>query len=129
MNGGVEGAEGAIKFARRWGVETKGIDNKDVTVLFASNNFWGRSLAACGSSDDPERYERFGPLKNIGFDIIAYNNASALEEAIKSNPSVCAFMIEPIQGEAGVIIPDDGYLKKCREICDKYNVLLIFDEI
>ena len=129
MNGGVEGAEAAVKFSRRWGVESKGIDNEKVTVLFASNNFWGRSLAACASSDDKERYSRFGPFKNLGFEIIEYNNIQALENKLKENPNVASFMIEPIQGEAGVIIPSNGYLRKCRELCDKYNVLLIFDEI
>lgn len=127
-NGGVEASEGAVKFARRWGYEVKGIEDDKARVLFANKNFWGRSLAACASSNDPVLYEKFGPL-DLGFDLIDFNNTDQLENALKNNPNYAAFMIEPIQGAGGIIVPDFGYLKRCREICDKYNVLLIFDEI
>lgn len=128
-NSGVEACETAVKFARRWGYDVKGIPHDQARVLFANENFWGRTLAACGSSNDPDRYRRFGPFQGMGFDLIDYNNLEQLEEALSSNPNYAGFMIEPIQGEAGVKIPDTGYLRKCREICDKYNVLLIFDEV
>ena len=128
-NGGVEGSECAVKFARRWGYEVKNIESNKARVLFAKQNFWGRSLAACASSDDPDRYRNFGPFDGMGFDLVAYNDPAALEEKLKNEPNYAAFMIEPIQGEGGVIVPDHGYLKKCKEICEKYNVLLIFDEI
>lgn len=128
-NSGVEACETAVKFARRWGYDVKGIPKDSARVLFANENFWGRTLAACGSSDDPDRYRNFGPFNGMGFDLIDYNDTDQLEEMLSSNPNYAAFMIEPIQGEAGVKIPDKGYLRKCREICDKYNVLLIMDEV
>ena len=130
MNGGTESGETAVKLARRWGVEVKGIDNDKVEVLFATNAYWGRSLAGCASSNDPLRYRGFGPHEGIGVNNrIPFNDTNALEKALGNNPSICAFMVEPIQGEAGYVVPDDGYLAKIREICDRHNVLLILDEI
>lgn len=128
MNTGVEGGESAIKLARRWGVNVKGIKNDDVRVLFAAENFWGRTLGAISSSTDPDSYANYGPLMP-GFDIIPYNDLAALEKTLASNPNYCAYMCEPIQGEAGVVVPDAGYMKKAKEICKKYNCLLIADEV
>ena len=126
QNGGVEAIEMAVKFARRWGYVVKGIPDK-ARVLFPKDNFWGRSIAACGSSDDPKRYKNFGPF-DLKFGLVEYNNASALEEEFKKDPYICAYILEPIQGDAGVIIPSKGYLTKVRELCTKYNVLMAVDE-
>lgn len=127
MNTGVEGGETANKLARRWGYLHKGIPDNQAKIIFAKGNFWGRTLAAISSSDDPTSYEGFGPYMP-GYDLVAYNDLEALEEKLK-DPNVCAFMVEPIQGEAGVVVPDDGYLKGVRALCDKYNVLFIADEV
>ena len=127
MNTGVEGGETAIKLARRWGYNVKGIAENKAKIIFAEGNFWGRTLAAISSSTDPSSFKGFGPYMP-GFGLVPYNNLVALEEALKDN-EVAAFMVEPIQGEAGVVIPDDGYLKAVRDLCDKYNVLFIADEI
>ena len=127
MNTGVEGGETAIKLARRWGYNVKGIAENKAKIIFAEGNFWGRTLAAISSSTDPSSFQGFGPYLP-GFEIIPYNNLTALEDALKDK-NVAGFMIEPIQGEAGVVIPDDGYLKGVRNLCNKYNVLFIADEI
>lgn len=127
MNTGVEGGETAIKLARRWGYVNKGIKENQATIIFAENNFWGRTLAAISSSTDPLSYKGFGPYMP-GFELVPYNDLLALEKALQ-NKNVAAYMVEPIQGEAGVIIPDEGYLKGVRELCDEYNVLFIADEI
>mgnify|MGYP003323811402 FL=1 len=127
MNTGVEAGETAIKLARKWGYLKKGIKHNDARIIFASGNFWGRTLAAISSSDDPLAYNDFGPFMP-GYDIVPFNDLNALEDKLKNN-SVAAFMLEPIQGEAGVIVPDDGYLSKVRFLCSKYNVLFIADEI
>ena len=127
MNTGVEGGETANKLARKWGYQKKGIEKNKARIIFANGNFWGRTLAAISSSDDPTSYEGFGPYMP-GYDLIPYNNLDALEEELK-DPNVCAFMVEPIQGEAGVIVPDEGYLAGIRSLCDKYNVLFIADEV
>jgi len=127
MNTGVEGGETAIKLARRWGYNVKGIPENKAKVIFAEGNFWGRTLAAISSSTDPSSFKGFGPYMP-GFGLVPYNNLVALEEALKDK-EVAAFMVEPIQGEAGVVIPDDGYLKAVRDLCDKYHVLFIADEI
>lgn len=129
MNTGVEGGETAIKFARRWGYAKKKIPDNMAKVVFCNGNFWGRTLAACGSSDDPDRFRQFGPFEGLKFELIDYNDVEALEKKFKEDPYICGFMVEPIQGEAGVVIPAEGYLKKVRELCDKYKVLLICDEI
>lgn len=127
MNTGVEGGETAIKLARRWAYVKKGVAENKAKIVFAENNFWGRTLAAISSSTDPGSYRQFGPYMP-GFEIIPYNNLPALDTAL-SDPDVAAFMVEPIQGEAGVVIPDDGYLSGVRELCTKHNVLFIADEI
>lgn len=128
-NSGVEAVETGIKFARRWGHDVKGIPNNQTRVLFANHNFHGRTMAVCGASDDPDRYRNFGPFAGLYFDRIDFNDPAQLEEALSSNPNYAAFVVEPIQGEAGIKVPDEGYLSKCREICDKHNVLLMFDEV
>lgn len=127
MNSGVEAGESALKLARRWGYRVKGIEKNRAKIVFAQGNFWGRTLSAISSSTDPLSFNDFGPYMP-GFESIPYNDLKALEEAI-SDPNVAAFMVEPIQGEAGVIMPDDGYLKGVRDLCDCYNVLFIADEI
>ena len=127
MNTGVEGGETAIKLARRWAYKHKGVPENQAKVIFAEGNFWGRTLAAISSSTDPSSYKDFGPFMP-GFALVPYNDTIALEEALKDS-NVASFMVEPIQGEAGVVIPDEGYLAKVRELCTKYNVLFIADEI
>jgi ornithine--oxo-acid transaminase len=127
MNTGVEGGETAIKLARRWGYVKKGIPDNKATIVFAKNNFWGRTMAAISSSTDPTSYEKFGPYMP-GFELVEYNDLADLERALQ-NPHVAAFMVEPIQGEAGVVVPDEGYLAGVRSLCNRYNVLMIADEI
>ncbi len=128
MNTGVEGGETAVKLARKWAYEIKKIPQNQAIILFAENNFWGRTLAAISSSTDPESYTNYGPFLP-GFQIIPYNDLAALEAHLSSNPNIAAFMVEPIQGEAGVIVPDEGYLAGVRKLCTKYNVLFIADEV
>jgi ornithine--oxo-acid transaminase len=129
MNTGVEGGETAIKLARRWGYAVKGIPENQARVIFSSNNFWGRTLAAISSSNDPTAFSGFGPYMP-GFSSVEYNNLAALEEEFKRDAkNIAAFMVEPIQGEAGVVVPDDGYMKRVHELCQQYNVLLIADEV
>jgi ornithine--oxo-acid transaminase len=127
MNTGVEGGETAIKLARRWGYNVKGIAENNARIIFAEGNFWGRTLAAISSSTDPSSFKGFGPFMP-GFGLVPYNDLGALENELKE-ANVAAFMVEPIQGEAGVVLPDDGYLKGVRDLCTKYNVLFIADEI
>lgn len=128
MNTGVEGGETAIKLARRWAYTKKGIEENKAVIVFAENNFWGRTMAAISASTDPSSYKGFGPFMP-GFIAIPYNNINAVEKAFQQNKNIAAFMLEPIQGEAGVVVPDEGYLKTVRELCTKYNVLFIADEI
>merc|ERR1712086_1128905 len=127
MNTGVEGGETAIKLARKWGYMVKGIPDNKAKVIFAEENFWGRTMAAISSSTDPDSYAGFGPYMP-GFSCNPYNDLDALEKAV-SDKDVCAFMVEPIQGEAGVVVPQEGYMAKAKEICAKHNVLLIADEV
>ena len=127
MNTGVEGGETAIKLARKWAYLKKKIPSNKARIIFAKGNFWGRTLAAISSSDDPLSYKNFGPFMP-GYDIIPYNDLNSLEKKLK-NPETAAFMVEPIQGEAGVIVPDKGYLSNVRFLCTKYNVLFIADEV
>ncbi|MFN4300148.1 MAG: ornithine--oxo-acid transaminase [Thermaurantimonas sp.] len=128
MNTGVEGGETAIKLARKWAYEVKKIPENKAVILFAENNFWGRTLAAISSSTDPESFTNFGPYMP-GFKVIPYNNLEALEKELSSNPNIAAFMVEPIQGEAGVVVPDEGYLASVRKLCTHYKVLFIADEV
>lgn len=127
MNTGVEGGETACKLARKWAYKVKKVPENKAKIIFAEGNFWGRTLAAVSSSNDPSSYEGFGPFMP-GFELVPYNDTVALEKALQ-DPNVCAFMVEPIQGEAGVVVPDEGYLKKVRELCTKHNVLFIADEV
>lgn len=127
MNTGVEAGETAVKLARRWAYEKKGVAANEAVILFPEGNFWGRTIAAISSSSDPSSYQNFGPFVP-GFKQIPYNDIDALEAALQ-NKNVAAFMVEPIQGEAGVIVPDAGYLKAAHELCKRHHVLLIADEI
>ena len=127
MNTGVEGGETANKLARKWGYNRKGIPKNQAKIIFAKGNFWGRTLAAISSSDDPLSYKGFGPYMP-GYELIPYNNLQALERQLQ-DPNVAAFMVEPIQGEAGVVVPDVGYLAGVRALCTQYNVLFIADEV
>jgi len=127
MNTGVEGGETANKLARKWGYMKKGIKKDKARIIFAQGNFWGRTLAAISSSDDPLSYKGFGPYMP-GYTLIPYNDLSALEQEFQDS-NVAAFMVEPIQGEAGVVVPDEGYLAGVRSLCTQYNVLFIADEV
>ena len=127
MNTGVEGGETAVKLARKWAYEVKGIKRYEAKIIVANENFHGRTMMAVSASTDPDCYEGFGPYVP-GFEKIPYNNITALEKALE-DPNVAAFMVEPIQGEAGVFVPDEGYLKKAYELCKANNVLLICDEV
>jgi ornithine--oxo-acid transaminase len=127
MNTGVEGGETAVKLCRKWAYEVKGVPTNQAKIIFVTGNFWGRTLAAISSSVDPSSTRGFGPYMP-GYILIPYNDLKALEEALQ-DPNVAGFMVEPIQGEAGVVVPDDGYLKSAYELCQKNNVLFIADEV
>ena len=127
MNTGVEGGETAIKLARKWGYEVKKIPKDSAKIIFVEGNFWGRTLGAISSSTDPSSTNGFGPFMP-GYEIIPYNNLDSLREALK-DPNVAAFMVEPIQGEAGVVVPDENYLRDAYEMCKDSNVLFIADEV
>uniref|UniRef100_A0A0A9XHY6 Ornithine aminotransferase n=1 Tax=Lygus hesperus TaxID=30085 RepID=A0A0A9XHY6_LYGHE len=127
MNTGVEGGDTAIKMARKWGYLSKGIPENQAIVVFPIGNFWGRSTSAISTSNNPTSFEHYGPYMP-GFGLVPYDNVCALEEVLQ-NKNVCAYMMEPIQGEGGVIVPSDGYLKEVRRLCSKYNVLFIADEV
>tara|TARA_A100001011_G_scaffold146873_1_gene154954 strand:- start:11338 stop:12591 length:1254 start_codon:yes stop_codon:yes gene_type:complete len=127
MNTGVEGGETAIKLCRKWAYKVKGVKKNKAKILFVEGNFWGRTLAACSSSSDPDCYEDYGPFIP-GFEIIPYNNLESLRIALQDE-NVAGLMLEPIQGEAGVIVPDEGYLKQAYNLCKENNVLFIADEI
>jgi ornithine--oxo-acid transaminase len=126
MNSGAEAVESAIKVARKWGYETKGVSKDRAEVIVCGNNFHGRTLTIVGFSTDPTARDGFGPF-TPGFSVVPFGDAAALEAAI--TPDTVAFLVEPIQGEAGVIIPPAGYFKSVREICTRHNVILILDEI
>ncbi len=129
MNSGAEADETALKLARRWGVVKKGIPNDQVKIICCEGNFHGRTITIITMSNDPDSYANYGPL-TPGFIRIPYNDASALEEVLKEHgKTTAAFILEPIQGEAGVFVPDEGYLKKTYELCKKNNVLFIADEV
>lgn len=127
MNSGAEANETAIKLARKWGYQVKGIPANEAIIVAASQNFHGRTTTIISASTDPSAREGFGPYMP-GFDIIPFDDRVALESALK-NPRVCALWIEPIQGEAGVYVPQAGYLKGAAELCARYNVLFMADEI
>jgi len=126
MNTGAEAVETAVKAARKWGYEVKGIESDKAEIIACSGNFHGRTTTIIAFSDEPEYQKNFGPFPP-GFKIVEYGNADALERLI--TPNTAAFLVEPIQGEGGIVIPPKGYLKACQEICRKHNVLLIADEI
>nr|MDK2850699.1 ornithine--oxo-acid transaminase [Candidatus Cloacimonadota bacterium] len=129
MNSGAEGVETAMKLARKWAYNTKGVEDGNAIIVFAENNFHGRTLAIVSASSDPDCYEGFGPFLP-GIVKVPYNDPQALKEYLEENgKNVAAFIVEPIQGEAGVFVPDDGYLKACYDICKQHNVLLIADEV
>lgn len=127
MNTGVEAVETAIKLTRRWGYDVKGIPANEAKIVFVENNFHGRTISSISASTDPSSYGGFGPLVP-GYVIVPYNNLQALENAF-IDKNVAGFVFEPIQGEAGVVVPDEGYLKGIRSLCDKYNVLMVADEV
>jgi len=127
MNTGVEGGETAVKLARKWGYEVKKIPKDSAKIIFVEGNFWGRTLGAISSSTDPSSRNGFGPFMP-GYEVIPYNNLDSLREALK-DPNVAAFMVEPIQGEAGVVVPDENYLRSAYEMCKESNVLFIADEV
>lgn len=127
MNTGVEGGETAVKLCRKWAYTVKGIPTNQAKIIFANNNFWGRTLGAISSSTDPSAKNDFGPYMP-GYELIPYNDLIALEKALE-DPNVAGFMLEPIQGEAGVVVPDEGYLHKAYQLCKAKNVLFIADEV
>ncbi|MBT4730123.1 MAG: ornithine--oxo-acid transaminase [Bacteroidetes bacterium] len=127
MNTGAEADETAIKLCRRWGYDVKGIEKNKAKIIVCNENFHGRTITIISASTDPDSYEGFGPF-TPGFVKIPYNDLSALEEALK-DPNVAGFLFEPIQGEAGVFVPDEGYLKGAYDLCKKNNVLVIADEV
>ncbi len=129
MNTGAEAVETALKLARRWGTVKKGIPNDKVKIICCEGNFHGRTVTVITMSNDPSSYADYGPL-TPGFIRIPYNDPKALEKALKKyGNEVAGFIAEPIQGEAGVFVPDDGYLKKCYDLCHEHNVLFIADEV
>tara|TARA_B100001142_G_scaffold322622_1_gene371228 strand:+ start:28813 stop:30039 length:1227 start_codon:yes stop_codon:yes gene_type:complete len=127
MNTGVEGGETAVKLARKWAYEVKKVPKNAAKIIFVEGNFWGRTLGAISSSTDPSSTNGFGPFMP-GYEIIPYNDINALKNALQ-DPNVAAFMVEPIQGEAGVVVPDKNYLLEAYNLCKKNNVLFIADEV
>jgi ornithine--oxo-acid transaminase len=127
MNTGAEGVETALKIARKWAYEKKGLKEGEAVILACKNNFHGRTITIISASGDPDATKNFGPF-TPGIETVEYNNIAALEAALK-NKNIAAFLVEPVQGEAGVVVPDAGYLKKCFDLCKAHNVLFIADEI
>lgn len=127
MNTGAEGVETALKLVRKWGYEKKGIPANQAKIIVCEGNFHGRTISIISASTDPDSRNNYGPY-TPGFVTIPYNNVAALGEALK-DATVAGFLVEPIQGEAGVLVPDEGYLTKCFELCKKANVLFVADEI
>ena len=129
MNTGAEGVETALKLARRWGVAKKHIPNDRVKIICCEGNFHGRTVTVITMSNDPSSFDNYGPL-TPGFIRIPYNDTEALRKVLEEQgDEVCAFLAEPIQGEAGVFVPDDGYIRKCYDLCHAHNVLFIADEV
>ncbi len=128
MNTGAEAVETALKICRKWGYEVKGVKENEAQIIVCKNNFHGRTTTIISFSNDPTARQNFGPFTN-GFIKIEYDNLKELEEALKTNKNVVGFMAEPIQGEAGVYVPSEGYLAKAKALCEQYNVLFIADEV
>ncbi len=129
MNTGAEGVETALKLARKWAYEKKGVAENEAKIIVCKNNFHGRTISIVSASNDPDARKNFGPF-TPGIIAVEYNNAVDLEKVLNEyGKTVAAFLIEPIQGEAGVVVPDEGYLKKCYDLCKAHNVLFIADEI
>ena len=128
MNSGAEGVETAIKLCRKWGYEVKGIPNNEAKIIVCSKNFHGRTTTIVSFSSDDSSNQNFGPYDN-GFIEVNYSDLDALETALKNETHVAGFLVEPIQGEAGVYVPHEGYLAKAKQLCEQYNVLFIADEI
>ncbi|RDB05652.1 ornithine--oxo-acid transaminase [Runella aurantiaca] len=128
MNSGAEGGETALKLTRKWGYLVKGIPQNEAKTVYAAGNFWGRTMAAISSSTDSDSTDDYGPFLP-GYIIIPYNDLAALEQTFQADSNIAGFMVEPIQGEAGVVVPDEGYLRGVRELCTKYNILFIADEV
>ena len=128
MNSGAEAVETAIKICRKWGYEIKKVDHNMAKILVCNGNFHGRTTTVVSFSSHHGSKAHFGPLTG-GFEIISYNNIAELEKKLKEDPNIVGFLVEPIQGEGGVVVPDEGYLKKCKDLCEDYNVLLLADEI
>ena len=128
MNSGAEAVETALKLCRKWSYEIKGIDFNKAEIIVCNNNFHGRTTTIISFSNDPTARKNFGPYTN-GFIKIEYDNLQELEATLQSNPNVAGFLVEPIQGEAGVFVPSEGYLSKAKALCEKYNVLFIADEV
>src|SRR5690606_29323478 len=128
MNTGAEAVETALKICRKWAYEVKGIENREAEIIVCKNNFHGRTTTIISFSNDPVARKHFGPFTE-GFIKIDYDNLTELESALKNNPNVAGFLVEPIQGEAGVYVPEEGYLAKAKALCEKYNVLFIADEV
>jgi ornithine--oxo-acid transaminase len=127
MNSGAEGDETALKLCRKWAYEKKGVPENQAKIIVCDGNFHGRTITVISMSTDPDSRDGFGPF-TPGFIAIPYNDLAALEEALK-DPNVAGFLVEPIQGEAGVFVPDEGYLKKAYDLCKSKNVLFIADEV
>ncbi len=127
MNTGAEGVETAIKLCRKWGYEKKGIPQNEAKIVVCESNFHGRTITIISASTDPDSKSNFGPY-TPGIITIPYNDVNALAAVLKDK-TIAGFLVEPIQGEAGVVIPDEGYLKKCYDLCQQNNVLFIADEI
>ena len=128
MNTGAEAVETALKICRRWAYQEKGIEENQANIIVCENNFHGRTTTIISFSNDPVARENFGPYTK-GFVKIPYDNIQALESELKNNPNVAGFLVEPIQGEAGVYVPSEGYLAKAKALCEQYNVLFIADEV
>jgi len=128
MNTGAEAVETAVKLCRKWAYEKKGIEENEAEIIVCKNNFHGRTTTIISFSNDPVARKNFGPYTK-GFIKIDYDNLEALENTLEQNPNVAGFLVEPIQGEAGVYVPSDGYLKKAKALCEKHNVLFIADEV
>jgi ornithine--oxo-acid transaminase len=128
MNTGAEAVETAVKLCRKWAYEKKGLADNEAQIIVCENNFHGRTTTIVSFSIDPEARDHYGPY-TPGFIVIPYNDADALEKVLDGNKNIAGFLLEPIQGEAGVFVPDEGYLKTCDDLCRKHQVLFIADEV